>query len=188
MPSEPTHQDIDNAATRAAIAQRQKMEYLAVLKLALGAFGPGWLPSHRHYLVEADEEARVRYTGERPLPSATVYTVKNKAGGQRHFTVEGGRVVEHANYEAAFGPMLLEPHPTRTIEVRGELVHPHRYSLCWADFPLYEPKSAEQLAELRASRERKKAEREEKRFQEENPLPAWAEREQPQEARGPGRE
>src|SRR5579872_3096546 len=38
MPSEPTPQDIDNAAPRAAVAQLQKMEYVAVLKLALGAF------------------------------------------------------------------------------------------------------------------------------------------------------
>ncbi len=188
MPSEPTPQDIDNAATRAAIAQRQKLAYVAVLKLALGAFGPGWLPSCRHDLVDRDEEARVRYTGERPAPAATVYTVKNKAGRQRHFTVEDGRVVEHTSYEAGFGPMLLEPHPTRTIEVRGQLVHPHRYNLCWAPFPLYEPKTAEQLAALRVSRERKKAEREVKRFREENPLLAWAEREQAEEVREQGRE
>jgi hypothetical protein len=179
MPSESTPQDIDNAATRAAIAQRQKIAYVAVLKLALGAFGPGWLPSCRHDLVDRDEGARVRYTGERPAPAATVYTVKNKAGRERHFTIaDGPLVVEHASYEAGFGSMLLEPHPTRIIEVRGQLVHPHRYSLCWASLPLYEPRTAEQLAALRVSRERKKVERDEKRFQEENPLLAWAEREQ----------
>lgn len=46
-----------------------------------------------------------------------------------------------------------------TIEVRGERVRPHRYSLCWAPYELYRPKSAEELAALRASREQKKAER-----------------------------
>jgi hypothetical protein len=39
---------------------------------------------------------------------------------------------------------------------------------------VYEPKTGEQLAALRATRERKKAQREEKRWAEENPLLAWA--------------
>jgi hypothetical protein len=141
--------------------------------------------------VDKQEEERVRYSGERPAAAATVYTVKNAAGEQRHFTVEGSRVVEHASHEVGFGPMLLEPHPTRTIELRGQQVLPHRYSLCWAPYELYHPRTAELLAALRATRERKKAEREEQRSREENPLLAWAEavkaRQTPAEEEGPGR-
>src|SRR5437588_855174 len=81
---------------------------------------------------------------------------------------------ENASYEAGFGSMLLEPHPSRGFEHRGQFVHTHRYSLCFAPYVLYEPKSAEELAALRISRERGKAEREAKRFLEESPLLAWA--------------
>jgi len=74
---------------------------------------------------------------------------------------------------------------SRTIEVRGQVVHPHRYSLCWAPYELYVPKTAEQLAALRESRERGKAEREERKFREENPLLAWAdENAEPEVGRG----
>jgi len=38
---------------------------------------------------------------------------------------------------------------------------------------LYEPKSAEDLAALRATRERKKEERADKKFAEDNPLFTW---------------
>ena len=69
---------------------------------------------------------------------------------------------------------MLEPHPTRTIEVRGETVHPHRYSLTWAGYELYEPKTAEELAKLRHSREQKREERADRKWEEENPLLAWA--------------
>ena len=158
--TDPTPQDIANAETRRTIADRQAAEYGHVLRLALGAFGPGWLPSGRHFLLDHDEEDRCRRTGERPVAAATVFTVRNDQGDKRHFTVEDGRVVEHASYEAGFGPMLLEPHPTRTIEVRGQMVHPHRYSLCWAPFELYEPQTAEQLAAARVKREERAVERE----------------------------
>jgi hypothetical protein len=30
--------------------------------------------------------------------------------------------------------MLTEPDPTRTIEMKGQQVHPHRYELNWAGF------------------------------------------------------
>jgi hypothetical protein len=46
----------------------------------------------------------------------------------------------------------------------------------WCETRLYTPKTAEDLAVLRATRERTKAEREERKFQEENPLLAWLER------------
>jgi len=134
----------------------------------------GWLPSHRHFLLEKEEEERARSTGEKPRAAATVFTVRNVAGEKRHFTVEDGHVIQHESYEAGFGPMLLEPHPTRGFEHQGRFVHVHRYSLCWAGYELYQPKTAEELAALRAMRERRKAEQEEKAWAEENPLLAWA--------------
>jgi hypothetical protein len=67
------------------------------------------------------------------------------------------------------------------IEVRGEMVAPHRFSLCWAPIETYRPMTAEQLAALRESREKKKAAREEKKWAAENPLLAWAEQQQDQE-------
>jgi hypothetical protein len=47
----PTQQDMDNAEKRAAIAQKQKGERGRVHTWALGAFGPGWEPVGRRYLV-----------------------------------------------------------------------------------------------------------------------------------------
>jgi hypothetical protein len=38
---QPTQQDINNAETRASIAQRQNEEWGRVYAWALGAFGPG---------------------------------------------------------------------------------------------------------------------------------------------------
>ncbi len=170
---EPTQQDIENAAMRREIAERQMLEYAECLKWAIGAFGVGWLPSHRHCLVSKEEETRVRYTGQRAVAAATVYTVKNAAGDRRHFTIKDGAVVEHPSMEAGFGEMLLEPDLSRTVEMGGKQVHLHRYSLCWAGYELYEPKSAEQLAALRVSRERGKAEREEQAWRAANPLLVW---------------
>ena len=175
MPStpEPTEQDRENAHVRAEIAERQAEAYRQVLAWALGAFGAGWRPSHRHFLVTKEEEERVRYTGEPPTASATVYTVRHEETGQaRHFTVEDGRVVEYPSMEAAFGPMLHEPHPTHGFEHAGKWCRIHRHSLCWAPFDLYEPMTADQLAALRVGRERKRAEREDRKWAEREPL--WA--------------
>jgi hypothetical protein len=166
----PTDLDYENARVRRAIADRMEAEYIECLAWAQAAFGPGWRPSHRHFLVSLDEEERVRYTSERVRPSATVYTVRNDAREARHFTIDNGKVVEHTSYQEGFGPMLFEPHPTRGFEHKGQWCPYHRYSLCWAGYDLYEPKTAEELAALRASRERKKTEREEKKFAEEHPL------------------
>jgi hypothetical protein len=71
--------------------------------------------------------------------------------------------------------MLLEQHPTMRIEVKGQVIAPHRFSLCWAGFELYKPMSAEQLAEGRFRREKKKETREARKFAEENPLWVWEE-------------
>lgn len=178
----PTERDRENARLRRQIAARQAEEYDQVQAWAEAAFGPGWQPSHRHYLVSLDEEERVRYTDERPLAAATVYTVKNNAGEQRHFTVPAeGKVSECGSYQDGLGAMLWEPHPTRGFTHNGIWCPYHRYSLCWAGYERYQPKTAEELAALRVSRERNKAEREEKKWAEDNPLLAWAEKVQRQE-------
>jgi hypothetical protein len=78
--AQPTAGDHQNARVRREIAARQEAEYRECEAWALEAFGPGWLPSGRHFLLDHDEEERVCYTGERPRPEATVYTVRNAAG------------------------------------------------------------------------------------------------------------
>jgi hypothetical protein len=86
------------------------------------------------------------------------------------------------NYETLFGDMLHEKHPTRTMEFRGEQVPVPRYELCWAALEIYRPRDAEQLAALRVSRERGKQERSDRKFAEENPLLAWIEKVNQEEA------
>src|SRR5258707_588808 len=108
---EPTEQDWENACIRREIADRQEAEYVQCLKWSLGAFAPGWPPTHRHFLIKKKEEKRVPYKDERPRGAAPFYPGKNGGGDARHFTVEDGKVVEHESYEAGFGTMLLEPHP-----------------------------------------------------------------------------
>ena len=183
---DPTPHDIQMARIRQEIADRQAEAYGDVLAWSWGAFGPGWLPSCRHYLVSKESEEHHRKTGEAIIASATVYTVRHQDGRKRHFTVDAeGLVHECASYESGFGPMLLEEHPTRGFtDKAGVFHHYHRYSLCWADFPLYSPKSADQLAALRESRERNKAAREQKKYEQQNPLLVWIERVQAEEEMG----
>ncbi len=169
--TEPTAQDVANAARRQEIATRQAEEYGRVLAWAMGKFGRGWTPSGRYYLVDKDDEDQARKTGERPKAAATCFIVKNCVGRKRYFTVDdAGIVTEHPGYKEAFGDMLLDSHPTQRIEVKGQMVAPHRYSLCWAAIELYNPKSVEELQSLRVSRERGKVEREKKAFAADFPL------------------
>jgi hypothetical protein len=172
----PSRRDIDNAAAREAIAQKQNEAWGRVYAWALGAFGPGWEPVGRHYLVDKAEEDAARREDRSPAVAMTVYCVKNGASRRRYFTVDEGKVTEHLDYQEAFGPRLTELHPTLTFEHRGKALPAHRYSLCWGCIERYDPLTAEQLAALRESRERLKAEREEAAFQRDNPLLAWAER------------
>jgi hypothetical protein len=181
---EPTDQDRHNAAVREAIAARQREEYDLVLLWAVGKFGPGWLPSGRHFLVDKADEDRCRRTAERPVPAATVYTVRREDGAKRHFIARDGLVTEVSGYEEGFGPMLQEPHPSMRIDVRGQLVAPHRYSLCWAPIEKYTPRSADQLAAARVTRERNKAIKEQAKFERDFPLWAEIERHEKEEGRG----
>jgi hypothetical protein len=180
---EPTDQDRKNARIRQVIAERQQAEYDRVLLWAQDTFGPGWLPSCRHFLLDRAEEERCRRNGARPVAAATCYTVRNAAGGKRHFIVKDGQATECEGYEEGFGPMLQERHSTMRIEIKGENVAPHRYSLCWAPIETYQPRSAEQLAAARVTRERNKAERAERKYAEDYPLFAEIER-QEKEGRG----
>jgi hypothetical protein len=168
---EPTQLDIENARARHAIADAQRAQFEECLAWSVQAFGDeSYQPSGRHFLLDKDDEERCRRTGERPRPFATVYTVR-KGDEKRHFTVTNdGQVVEHTSMEAGFGDLLLAPHPTRFFEHNGKKVAGHRFSLCWAGYDLYEPKSAEQLAEMRARREQRREEKADKEFAEGYPL------------------
>ena len=55
-------------------ADKQAADYAECYLPALGAFGPGWLPYGRHYLVDKAEEERARRSGQRPQAAATVFT------------------------------------------------------------------------------------------------------------------
>jgi len=100
----------------------------------------------------------------------TVWTVRKDRGQERHLTVaDAGKVREVANYEEGFGALLREPHPTRTLRPKGQPVPAPRSALCWAPVEMYAPLTAEQLASRRQSRQRNRAEREARRWAEENP-------------------
>ncbi len=171
----PTDRDRDNARIRQEIAAGQAEEYAEAKRLALAALGPGWTPwmklvllnsdYHRSGNAESVATAYKVYRGEKRLSESAVYIRR----------LPDGQIRTSPSYEPLFGELLQEPHPTRTIEVQGRQVPCPRYSLCWSSLERYAPRSAEQLAALRASRERKKAERAEKKWVEENPLLAWAE-------------
>jgi hypothetical protein len=170
---EPTELDKQNAATRDAIAARQLAEYRQVMAWADRIMGHGWYPSHKHFLAEKDEEELRRREGGAVQAVVTVYTVTNGVR-ERHFVLRDGQPAEVASMTEGFGPMLLEPHPTRGFVQRGQWRRIHRFSLCWAPFDLYEPRSAEQLAALRQTRERKREELADTAFAAENPLLAQA--------------
>ena len=156
--TEPTAQDIANATRRNAIATRFRSKYLEALALAETVLGPGWEPTGYNYLVEKDEEDRARRTNTKSVPAATVISAV-KDGVKRHFRVE--TMTECETPEAGFGEMLMEPHPTKGFEHRGQWCRTHRYSLCWGWFePNYRPASAEQLAAAREKREAKTVEKE----------------------------
>ena len=175
--TEPTEQDRGNAALRRAVAERQNAAYGEAAALALGALGPGYTPWMRLDLIPADH----RQTGDR-TPVATVYKVFR---GEARLTensvflrrMPDGSIRKAGGYEELFGDLLHEKHPTRTVEVRGERVPVGRYELVWGAQEQYHPRSAEALAKGRETRERNKAEKEERKWREDHPLLAWAHQE-----------
>jgi hypothetical protein len=149
----PTLQDIDNARRRQQIAARQAEEVVEADRLALAALGPGWIPwmklslldsdHHRTGNTEAAATAYKVYRGEQRLTENSVYLRG----------MPDGRILHSPSYEPLFGDLLQEPHPTRTLDIRGKQVPCPRYHVCWSALELYEPRSAEQLAAARAKRE-----------------------------------
>jgi len=157
--TQPTQQDIDNAAWRAGIVVRYKAEYDEARVIAESVFGPGWEPCGRHTLVDKQEEQRARAAGDRMQPSATVYSAR-KSEVKRHFTVVDGIATECPTVEAGFGAMLDETHPTLGFDLRGQWIPYRRYSLFWAGYEAYSPKTAEQLAAAREKRQQREVEKE----------------------------
>lgn len=156
--TEPTDLDRENARRRQEIADRFRAQAAQAEALACSLFGPGWKPSGYHYLVEKDAEDEARRTNSKPTPSATVISVE-KDGVKRHFRVE--TMEECETPEAGFGDMLLEPHPTKDFEHRGQWCRIHRYSLCWGWFEAdYRPQTTKQLAAAREKRQAKSVEKE----------------------------
>ena len=118
---EPSEHDRQQAAIRAAIAKRQAAEYAESANLTLGTLGPGWTPWMKLVLLDSDhrhtgntEPAAVAwkvYRGERRLSENSLYLRK----------LPDGAVKRADSYDDVF-PELHEPHPTKKLEIRGELV------------------------------------------------------------------
>jgi hypothetical protein len=173
---QPTAGDIENAERRREIAEAQFAEYSYCMRLALGALGLGWTPWMKLVLLESDyHQNRDRppvvggvvykvYRGELKLSENSVYLMERPDGTVR----------KADRYEQLFGALLDEPHPTRTLEIRGEHVPAPRWSVCWSALDLYEPRTAEELAALRVSREQGRVQRETKEWAEAHPLFVWA--------------
>jgi hypothetical protein len=167
---EPTDRDRENAAIRQAIADRQSQEYGEAIKMAMGTLGPGWTPWMKLVLLDSDH----RRTGD-TTPVAVAYKVYR---GEKRLTehsvflrrMPDGSVRQAASYEELFGELLHEPHPSKTLEIKGTRVPAPRWELGWSALELYKPKSAESLAALRVSREQGREAREDRKFAEENPL------------------
>lgn len=155
MAAEPTEQDVRNAELRQAIADRFPSEFIVARELAEKAFGGGWVPVGRHFLVTHDEEERARKEGSRMQPAAEVFTAE-RDGVKRHFTLKDGVLVECGSYQEGFGDLLFEPDPVRGFEKGGVFVQVHKHSLYWSGYePWYRPRTAEQLVAARGRRQQK---------------------------------
>jgi hypothetical protein len=179
---EPTELDRANAANRADIAARQNAEWMEAYLLGLLHLGPGWQPWMKLTVCDSD----FRNTGDR-TPRATVFKLYK---GELKLTenslfvrrMDDGLVQHAKNYEELL-PMLPEAHTTKTLEIKGQNVPAPRWVVHWSALEKYTPRTAEELASLRVSRERGKAERAEAKWQEENPLLVYLERQQEEEGR-----
>src|SRR5262249_1932679 len=104
------------------------------------------------------------YRGEERLSEKSVFLRR----------MPNGSIQKADSYEALFGNLLHEKHPTRTVKVRGQPVAVGRGELVWGSLETYHPRSAEQLASVRVSGERGKKERELQKWMDDNPLLAQA--------------
>ncbi|WP_157369951.1 hypothetical protein [Zavarzinella formosa] len=158
MSRTPTTQDSQNAAAGKAISDRQNAEFEATRTLVESVLGYGWTPVGRHYLVSHDDEDIARKQGGAMKASAVVYTA-TKDGEKKHVVVIDEVAKECESYESGFGAMLTEPDPTRGFMHKGQSCRVHKFSLYWAGFEAgYVPRTAEQLAAARVSREERKVE------------------------------
>lgn len=167
----PTDQDRRNAEMRQQVAAKQNAAYDEAQDLADATLGPGYSPWMKLSLLDSGyhqggshEPVAVAfkvYRGELKLSDNSVYLRE----------LPDGTVKQADNYEELFGDLLKEAHPTRTLTLLGGQVVPApRYSVTWSALERYEPRNAAQLAALRESRERKKAEREQQAYVREYPL------------------
>lgn len=180
---QPTQIELANAATRLAIAAKQNEEYQQCVILALRSLGPGWRPWMKLVPIESDHH---RHREKPPVIGATCYKVyrgeQKLTDNSRYLIRDADGAVRHAdNYQQLFGPLLQEKHPSYGFERDGVWTAFDRWSVCWSALELYAPKSAEELAALRITRERNKVEKEAREWAEENPLLAYLERVQPDE-------
>ena len=174
---EPTEQDRQNERTRNDIASKQEDEFNHCRILALRKLGPWWVPSMKLTLIDAAECGPTGPNDPPRIPAAVAYKVKRGDGEERidrYVREVEGKVIAGERYEDVFGDLLNEEHPTKRIEVRGQQVPIKRYHVYWSAVELYHPQSAQQLAENRVSRERRKAERTLQKWIDANPLLAHA--------------
>jgi hypothetical protein len=167
-PPLPTDQERRNSAVRAVIAARQQAEWQACVALAEQALGPGWQPWMKLSLIPTDH----RQTGD-DTPVAVAYKVRRGRGDNRdvrYVRAGDGQVLCAERYEDVFGALLAEPHPTRTVAVKGQRVPVSKYELYWSPLERYVPRSAEELALLRQGRQRKRQERADAAWARDNPL------------------
>ncbi len=161
-----TEQDRSNAKMREAIAAKQEAAWNEAYLLAFGALGPGYTPWMRLSLIDSDHHntgntesiATVYkvYRGEERLTENSVFVMRRP----------DGTITKSKNHEELFGDLLKEKHPTRGFEHNGTWCAFDRWTLVWSALELYKPRSAEALAQLRATRESNK----DAKFAEDYPL------------------
>jgi hypothetical protein len=174
--TQPTERDIRNAALRKAVAERQQAAWDECLRLADAALGPGWEPWMKLVLVDSDH----RKTGDE-TPVAVAYKVRKGKRNDRAVRYVGqgpNGLICSEQYEDVFGPLLTELHPTKTIEVMGKPVPLPRWQMYWSALELYEPRSAEQLAAARVTRQRNKTAKEQQKYERDRPLFAEIDRQE----------
>jgi hypothetical protein len=163
MPPEPTEQDRRNAEYRRQVAERQLAEYRHAEAIAARALEPGWKPSMKLTVVRMEDCRPTGPNDPAPVPVSVAYRVGYRLMGERMVRyvreLPSGEVLCSENYEDVFQGLLDEKHPTQTMEIKGQRVPVKRFQLYCSSMDVMEPHTAEELADLRASREQKKAER-----------------------------
>jgi len=163
-------QDIENAERRKVMAAVQNAEFALCESLALRALGPGWSPWMKLSLLESDYHRRAGP----PAVRATAYKVYRgdaRLSAESIYLMErDGAVITAETPEELFGDLLTERHPTYGFEQDGRWIAFDRWCITWSALELYHPRSAEQLAEARVNRERKRAERELQKWRTDHPL------------------